>query len=66
MNLNMEKIINEKEILNIQSAINENSVTSELKEKNTLGKLVLSENNEEKIIKEEQITDIKTKYYILG
>jgi len=62
MNLNLEEIKNKSEIYNIESSKKEKSITLEVQEENTLGKLVISEdtkeisNNEEKT-SEEKITN---------
>ena len=62
MNLNLEEIKNKSEIYNIESSKKEKSITLEVQEENTLGKLVISEdtkeisNNEEKN-SEEKITN---------
>ena len=62
MNLNLEEIKNKSKIYNIESSKKEKSITLEVQEENTLGKLVISEdtkeisNNEEKT-SEEKITN---------
>jgi len=65
MNLNLEEIKNKSKIYNIESSKKEKSITLEVQEENTLGKLIISEdtkeisNNEEKTSEEKIINKNK-------